>query len=113
MRSGNKGSRHQRRTKTPNVGARHRLVKPGACPSRPQRVTLHLVHEPPIRTRATVVRIVSPILAEVSLPNGKVTLGHLSRELADENTTLAENNTVELEMTPFDFDTARISKIIR
>ena len=71
------------------------------------------MHEPPVRTRATVVRVVNDLLADVRLPNGKITLGHLSKELAEAEARLVENDTVELEMTPFDFDTARISKVIR
>jgi translation initiation factor IF-1 len=42
------------------------------------------------------------------LPNGKTLLAHLSKPLADAGASFEIAETVLLEMTPFDFDTARI-----
>ncbi len=50
----------------------------------------------------------SPVLYRVSLPNGKVILAHLSKPLADEQAVFAVADVLRLELTPFDFDTARI-----
>ncbi|GAA5497133.1 translation initiation factor IF-1 [Rubritalea squalenifaciens DSM 18772] len=44
----------------------------------------------------------------VKLPNGKVVLGHLQKKNADLRDSLQPNETVQLEMTPFDFEKARI-----
>lgn len=48
------------------------------------------------------------VLYQVSLPNGKNLLAHLSKPLADAGAAFEVDETVLLEMTPFDFDTARI-----
>jgi len=69
------------------------------------------VHEAPIRATGTVTRPLKPDLAEVRLPNGKITLGHFSRELRQQPPSLSPlrvGDTLDLELTPFDFDHARI-----
>jgi translation initiation factor IF-1 len=48
------------------------------------------------------------VLYRVSLPNGKIILAHLSKNLADANACFAPDRHVLLELTPYDFDTARI-----
>ena len=48
------------------------------------------------------------VLYRVELPNGKVILAHLSKELADAAATFAVGDELLLELTPFDFDQARI-----
>ena len=49
-----------------------------------------------------------PVLYRVSLPNGKIILAHLSKRLADENASFSVDDELLLELTPYDFDTARI-----
>ena len=50
----------------------------------------------------------SPVLYRVSLPNGKVILAHLSKRLTDEQAVFPLAARLRLELTPYDFDTARI-----
>lgn len=69
------------------------------------------MHETPIRVSGEILRILKPELCEIRLPNGKITLGHLSRELKRANTQLTCGAIAELEMTPFDFDSGRIAGI--
>lgn len=69
------------------------------------------MNETPIRTRGTVTAVLKPELCEVRLPNGKITLGHLSRPLRQSLTPLAAGDLVDLELTPFDFDSARIAAV--
>lgn len=49
-----------------------------------------------------------PVLYRVSLPNGKVILAHLSKKLAISNTSFEVGDLLWLELTPYDFDQARI-----
>lgn len=61
-----------------------------------------------IHTLGRVLKVAGPVLYQVSLPNGKIILAHLSKPLADDNALFSENDEVLLELTPYDFDTARI-----
>jgi len=61
-----------------------------------------------IHTIGRVLENPSPVLYRVSLPNGKVILAHLSKPLADEKAVFSPGGHVRLELTPYDFDTARI-----
>jgi translation initiation factor IF-1 len=61
-----------------------------------------------IHTLGRILESRGPVLYRVSLPNGKTLLAHLSKPLADANAAFEVAETVLLEMTPFDFDTARI-----
>lgn len=61
-----------------------------------------------IHTCGKVLGQAGPVLYRVSLPNGKIILAHLSKRLADENAAFAIGDTLRLEFTPYDFDTARI-----
>lgn len=45
----------------------------------------------------------------VELPNGKTALGHLQRKNADLRDDLKVGEKVQLELTPFDFEKARIT----
>ena len=65
--------------------------------------------EAAIETTGTVLERKGEILYRVELMNGKVVLGHLSKPLTDAKAELAEGSTVLLEMTPYDFDQARIT----
>jgi translation initiation factor IF-1 len=61
-----------------------------------------------IHTLGRVLENRSPVLYRVSLPNGKIILAHLSKRLADENACFGVGDELRLELTPYDFDTARI-----
>lgn len=69
------------------------------------------MYEAPIQASAEVVRALRPELYELRLPNGKITLGHFSKELKEQKPTLEAGVLVEVELTPFDFDSARISAL--
>ena len=59
----------------------------------------------------TIGRVLNPlgdVLYRVALPNGKVIKAHLSKPLAQAGTVFQENDRLLLEMTPFDFEQARI-----
>ena len=64
--------------------------------------------EAAIQTTGTILERKGEILYRVELMNGKVVLGHLSKPLTDAKAELADGTTVLLEMTPYDFDQARI-----
>lgn len=64
--------------------------------------------EAAIETTGTILERKGEILYRVELMNGKVVLGHLSKPLTDAKTELADGSEVLLEMTPYDFDQARI-----
>ena len=61
-----------------------------------------------IHTTGEVLEIRSEVLYRVSLPNGKEILAHLGKELKECGTTYALGQSLLLEMTPYDFDGARI-----
>ena len=67
--------------------------------------------EAAIETTGTILERKGEILYRVELMNGKVVLGHLSKKLTDEKAELADSTQVLLEMTPYDFDQARITGI--
>jgi len=62
----------------------------------------------PIRTTAEVLETCSQVLYRVRLLNGKVILAHLSKELKDAGAEFEAGQALLLELTPYDFDTARI-----
>lgn len=61
-----------------------------------------------IHTLGRVLENPGPVLYRVSLPNGKIILAHLSKSLADDKAVFVEGDRLLLELTPYDFDTARI-----
>jgi translation initiation factor IF-1 len=61
-----------------------------------------------IHTHGRILEQAGPALYRVSLPNGKIILAHLSKRLADANAGFEVDRQVLLELTPYDFDTARI-----
>ena len=61
-----------------------------------------------IHTHGQVLESLGPVLYRVALPNGKIILAHLSKRLADEQAVFPVNGRLLLELTPYDFDTARI-----
>ncbi len=48
------------------------------------------------------------VLYRVALPNGKSILAHLSKPLAEGHAVFEAGDRLLLELTPYDFDTARI-----
>ena len=61
-----------------------------------------------IHAEGRVLEQQGPVLYRVSLPNGKIILAHLSKRLADEKAVFAAGEKLWLELTPYDFDQARI-----
>lgn len=61
-----------------------------------------------IHTLGQVIEQSGPVLYRVSLPNGKRISAHLSKRLSVENAAFAAGDLLLLELTPYDFDTARI-----
>ena len=64
--------------------------------------------EAPIVTIGVIREVFSGRVFSVELPNGKLVIGHLPRRLAELAGELDSGIPVELEMTPFDFEKARI-----
>jgi len=62
----------------------------------------------PIHTLATILEPRGPVLYQVELSNGKTLLAHLSKPLALSNVEFPAGMTVRIELTPYDFDQARI-----
>lgn len=63
-----------------------------------------------ITTTATILAPYSDIF-EAELPNGKKTLAHFSRTTLHLRDHIQPGTKVTVEMTPFDFDVARIVAI--
>lgn len=65
-----------------------------------------------IHTQGRVLENPGPILYRVALPNGKIILAHLSKRLTEEKAVFQKDQQVLLELTPYDFDTARILGLV-
>ncbi len=61
-----------------------------------------------IHTLGKVVARAGPVLYRVGLPNRKTILAHLSKPLAERDAEFDTGDNLLLELTPYDFDTARI-----
>lgn len=61
-----------------------------------------------IHTTGRILERRSPVLYQVSLPNGKMILAHLDRSLRDQALEWDAGELLLLQMTPYDFDGARI-----
>jgi len=61
-----------------------------------------------IHTTGEILERCGEVLYRVSLPNGKRILAHLGKELKDGGAAFEPGQSLLLEMTPYDFDTARI-----
>jgi translation initiation factor IF-1 len=64
-----------------------------------------------ITTTATILAPYSDIF-EATLPNGKKTLAHFSRSTGHLKEKIEPGMRVTVELTPFDFDVARIVGIL-
>jgi translation initiation factor IF-1 len=65
--------------------------------------------EVPVTTIGTITEVLSATICHVELPNGKIITGHLPKRLHALAGTLAANSRVHLELTPYDFEKARIA----
>lgn len=61
-----------------------------------------------IHTIGPILENLNPVLYRVSLPNGKKILAHLSKPLTEADAVFEAGQEVILELTPFDFEQARI-----
>lgn len=61
-----------------------------------------------IHTAGPVLERLGAVLYRAELPNGKVILAHLSKRLADTQTVFEPGQRVVMELTPYDFEQARI-----
>lgn len=66
----------------------------------------------PITTTGEILTILSERAFKVRLPNGKEVIGHPARALAEKGTEFSAGQRVSLEMTPYDFEKARIAAVI-
>jgi translation initiation factor IF-1 len=64
-----------------------------------------------IRTVGTILENRNSVLYQVALPNGKAILAHLSKPLTEAAAVFRPDQRVLLELTPFDFDQARILEL--
>ena len=64
--------------------------------------------ERPIETTGIIREVLPARVFRVELPNGKLVIGHLPARLAELAEKLASCIRVDLELTPFDFEKARI-----
>lgn len=71
-----------------------------------------MAFDPPIYAEAEIVEILSERTFRLKLPNGKLTLGHTPKRLAELRPDLQVGCHVSVEMTPFDFEKARISALV-
>ena len=70
--------------------------------------TMNQMSENAIYAEGVVLEQIEEILYRVSLPNGKKILAHLSKPLTLEGKRYEVGEVLWLEMTPFDFEQARI-----
>ena len=61
-----------------------------------------------IHTAGPILEHLGEVLYRTELPNGKRILAHLSKRLADAGTVFCPGQRVVMELTPYDFDQARI-----
>ena len=64
-----------------------------------------------IQTIGQILGNLNSVLYRVELQNGKLIFAHLSKPLTDAHVKFLPNDRVLLEMTPYDFDQARILAI--
>lgn len=66
----------------------------------------------PIVTTGKVLLVYNERAFQVRLPNGKKVIAHPAKALAARKGELVPGAEVSLEMTPFDFEKARIAEIL-
>jgi translation initiation factor IF-1 len=65
--------------------------------------------DPPILAKGILHEQIGTILYRATLPNGKPVIAHLSKPLTDAQAVFEPGSCVHLELTPYDFDIARIT----
>jgi translation initiation factor IF-1 len=55
-----------------------------------------------------ILENLNPVLYRVALPNGKTILAHLSKPLTVAKAVFSPDDRIVVELTPYDFDNARI-----
>ncbi|MCP5535687.1 MAG: translation initiation factor IF-1 [Akkermansiaceae bacterium] len=68
--------------------------------------------DPPITTTGTIIDSPKPKIYHVSLPNGKVVIGHIPKALVHLHDQLKPGDHVRLELTPYDFSKGRIVLVL-
>lgn len=68
------------------------------------------MREPPILAPAIILTQRDSFLFDAALPNGKNVIVHVPKWLRDKVGDISIGAKVELELTPYDFSTARISR---
>ena len=66
----------------------------------------------PIITTGEVLLVYGDRVFQVSLPNGKKVIAHPAKALESRKDEIVPGVWVTLEMTPFDFEKARIAEIV-
>lgn len=64
--------------------------------------------DPPITTIGTITEKMGDTTYRVTLPNGKLTIGHVPKAHNELHSSLLPNVAVSLELTPYDLEKARI-----
>ena len=64
--------------------------------------------DPTIHAAGKLVLQLNEILYRAELPNGKMIMAHLSKPLTEAKAVFQPGDVVRLELTAFDFDSARI-----
>jgi translation initiation factor IF-1 len=84
-----------------------------ACRSNPfAMMSQHTMPDVTIHTVGIILENPQPVLYRVSLPNGKIILAHLSKGLVESNARFTADQQVVIELTPYDFDQARILRAV-
>ena len=60
--------------------------------------------DPPITTTGVVLDSPKPNIYRVTLPNGKVVIGHVPKSQRDLHPSLEPDTKVSLELTPYDWE---------
>lgn len=66
----------------------------------------------PIITKGEVLKIFSDRAYQVALPNGKKVVAHPAKNMLARKQEIIPGAIVRLEMTPFDFEKARIADLL-
>ena len=69
--------------------------------------------DPTIHAAGKILVQLNEMLYRAELPNGKVIMAHLSKPLTEEKAVFQPGDMVRLELTAFDFESARILGIIQ
>jgi translation initiation factor IF-1 len=68
--------------------------------------------DPPITTTGTVIDSPKEKIYHVSLPNGKIIIGHVPKALIALHDQIVPETTVRLELTPYDLSKGRIVGLV-